>query len=269
MAVTGKPSISDPRAFDLRAFQGAVSNIRQRIEALERESAALLGAIGILRSSSSSSGGTSTTIVGTGTVSSVAATVPNFLEISGSPITAVGTLAFSLATQQASKVFAGPVSGADAVPTFRQLEWEYDIPLISTLPAAASGVDGSEIILIERYGQFLWATIADLAALLSTSTFFWNDEPGDRAITSGDMENGISASGASGMQTLTIPSGLTGNAVLIYQAGAGGVQVVAQSGVTLNVRSGLTTELAGQYAVATLIRRAADEWFICGDLATI
>ena len=31
----GKPAITDPRSFDLRAFQGAVRNIRERIEFIE------------------------------------------------------------------------------------------------------------------------------------------------------------------------------------------------------------------------------------------
>lgn len=56
-----------------------------------------------------------------GTVTSVAATVPSFLSVSGSPITTSGTLAFSLATQAANLVFAGPASGAASAPTFRTL----------------------------------------------------------------------------------------------------------------------------------------------------
>jgi hypothetical protein len=40
----GTPSISDPRANDLRAFQTAVSNIRQRIEAIETQAAQNTGA---------------------------------------------------------------------------------------------------------------------------------------------------------------------------------------------------------------------------------
>jgi len=57
----------------------------------------------------------------TGTVTSVAATVPSILTLSGTPITTSGTLAFSLATQTANKVFAGPTSGSAAAPTFRSL----------------------------------------------------------------------------------------------------------------------------------------------------
>lgn len=58
---------------------------------------------------------------GSGTVTSVAMTVPNILSVSGSPIIGAGTLAVTLANQSANVVFAGPVSGGAAVPTFRSL----------------------------------------------------------------------------------------------------------------------------------------------------
>lgn len=64
---------------------------------------------------------------GSGTVTSVAATFPNFLSVSGSPITTSGTLAVSLATQTANTVFAGPTSGGAATPAFRGLV-SADIP---------------------------------------------------------------------------------------------------------------------------------------------
>ncbi len=64
---------------------------------------------------------------GSGTVTSVAATVPSILSVAGSPITTSGTLALSLATQTANQVFAGPTSGGAATPTFRALA-SADIP---------------------------------------------------------------------------------------------------------------------------------------------
>ena len=64
---------------------------------------------------------------GSGTVTSVAATVPSILSVTGSPITTSGTLALSLATQTANQVFAGPTSGGAATPTFRALA-SADIP---------------------------------------------------------------------------------------------------------------------------------------------
>lgn len=74
---------------------------------------------------------------GSGTVTSVAATVPSILAISGSPITTSGTLAISLATQSANQVFAGPTTGAAATPTFRTLV-DADIPNTITIDLAAT-----------------------------------------------------------------------------------------------------------------------------------
>lgn len=59
--------------------------------------------------------------VGVGSVTSVDATVPSILTISGNPITTSGTLAFDLATQNANRVWAGPTTGGAATPTFRSL----------------------------------------------------------------------------------------------------------------------------------------------------
>lgn len=58
---------------------------------------------------------------GTGTVTSVAQTVPAEFSIAGSPITTSGTLAITKATQAANLVWAGPTTGAAAQPTFRAL----------------------------------------------------------------------------------------------------------------------------------------------------
>jgi len=74
---------------------------------------------------------------GSGTVTSVALTVPNIFSVSGSPITTSGTLAVSVANQSANRVWAGPATGADAAPTFRALV-AADIPDLSSVYAAAS-----------------------------------------------------------------------------------------------------------------------------------
>lgn len=65
-----------------------------------------------------------------GTVTSVALTVPAELSVSGSPVTTTGTLAVTKATQNANKVWAGPTNGADAQPAFRALV-AADIPAIA------------------------------------------------------------------------------------------------------------------------------------------
>ncbi len=58
---------------------------------------------------------------GSGTVTSVGLSLPSIFSVSGSPVTTSGTLTGTLANQNANLVFAGPNTGAAAVPTFRAL----------------------------------------------------------------------------------------------------------------------------------------------------
>ncbi len=58
----------------------------------------------------------------------------------------------------------------------------------------------------------------------------------------------------------------TGTFINVTQYGAGATTIVAGSGVTIRNRNGLV--LGGQYAVATLYKRGANEWLAGGDLAT-
>lgn len=73
-------------------------------------------------------------------VTSVGLTAPAIFSVSGSPVTGSGTLALSLATQAANRVFAGPTTGADATPTFRALV-AADIPTIAASQVTAPGSD--------------------------------------------------------------------------------------------------------------------------------
>lgn len=82
------------------------------------------------------------TVVGTGTVTNVAMTVPSILSVSGSPITNTGTFAVTLANQNANLVFAGPGSGAAAAPTFRSLV-NLDFP--SGFVVAGTGLTGGSL----------------------------------------------------------------------------------------------------------------------------
>ncbi len=104
-----------------------------------------------------------------GTVTSVAATVPSFLTVSGSPITDAGTLAVDLADQQAGEVFAGPLTGTGK-PAFRGLA-SVDIP----------DLDAAKIIS----GIFGIGRIPDLDAAKITSGVF--DSARIPALTSGQI----------------------------------------------------------------------------------
>ncbi len=80
---------------------------------------------------------------GSGTVTSVAMTVPSgIFTILGSPITSSGTLQVGLVNQLANTVWCGPTSGAESVPTFRLLVSD-DIPNLSAskITSGTLGVD--------------------------------------------------------------------------------------------------------------------------------
>lgn len=82
--------------------------------------------------------GTTLNASGTGGgVSSVGLDLPaSVFDVSGSPVTASGTLTGTLVAQAANRVWAGPATGADAEPTFRALV-EGDLPDLSGLYALA------------------------------------------------------------------------------------------------------------------------------------
>lgn len=70
-------------------------------------------------------------LVSAGAVTSVALSLPtSIFDVSGSPVTTTGTLTATLDTQSANHVWAGPISGAAATPTFRGLD-AADIPTLT------------------------------------------------------------------------------------------------------------------------------------------
>jgi len=73
----------------------------------------------------------------TGTVTSVALSLPNIFSVSGSPVTTSGTLTGTLASQTAATVFAAP-NGSNGTPSFRALV-AGDIPDLSSEYLPISG----------------------------------------------------------------------------------------------------------------------------------
>jgi hypothetical protein len=81
---------------------------------------------------------------GSGTVTSVALSLPAIFSVSGSPVTVSGTLTAALATQTANMFFAGPSSGSAAAPTFRTIA-PVDLPISSSSAFGAAKCDGTTI----------------------------------------------------------------------------------------------------------------------------
>lgn len=72
---------------------------------------------------------------GSGTVTSVALSMPSEFSVSGSPVTTSGTLTVDKANQNANQVFAGPSTGSAAAPTFRSLV-AADLPNTAVTPGS-------------------------------------------------------------------------------------------------------------------------------------
>jgi hypothetical protein len=79
-----------------------------------------------------------------------------------------------------------------------------------------------------------------------------------------EMDNGSA-------RTITVPPNAsvafpTGTIVEVYQAGAGVVSIAPGAGVTIRSQGSLL-DLDGQYATASLRKRATNEWVLTGELA--
>src|SRR5229473_7313992 len=70
---------------------------------------------------------------GSGTVTSVSVTAPSEFTATGNPITSSGAISINKNNQNANLVYAGPVSGGAAVPTFRSLA-------LADIPTSSSGI---------------------------------------------------------------------------------------------------------------------------------
>jgi hypothetical protein len=112
-----------------------------------------------------------------GSVSSVALTMPGIFAVGGSPVTTAGTIAVTLANVNANLVFAGPVSGGAAAPTFRALvsaDFPSGVgtvqsvaasltapaiftPSVTGSPVTASGTLALALALVPQNANAVWA----------------------------------------------------------------------------------------------------------------
>jgi hypothetical protein len=156
---------------------------------------------------------------GSGTVTSVALTVPAEFSVSGSPVTTSGTLAVSKATQSANTVYAGPTTGSAAAPAFRTVV-PADLPLASSSAFGAVKVDGT--------------TITASAGVISAA-----GGGGGGAYPLTFVQESIYTSGGSNVTsyTVTFPQTLaaSGNTAFILLAGDGSSTVGVPAGWTTDI----------------------------------
>lgn len=113
---------------------------------------------------------------GSGTVMSVAATVPPEFTISGSPITTAGTLAITKSAQSGNSVWASPANGSSGTPAFRSL-------VGADLPAPAATTLGGVKSLAAVTHQ--WVDSISTAGAPHASQPAFTDVSGTLAISQG------------------------------------------------------------------------------------
>jgi len=129
----------------------------------------------------------------------------------------------------------------------------------STTAAAHAGNAVVRMVLTKRQLESLMTTL------------FANNQTGTSyTLVLGDAGLVVECNNGSAV-TLTVPPNSSvafpvGTVLEVFQQGAGQVTITAGVGVTIRSRNGL--KLAGQYAVASLRKRATDEWVCAGDTTT-
>lgn len=116
-----------------------------------------------------------------GTVTSVALTMPAIFSVAGSPITSSGTFAVTLATETANTVWAGPASGAAATPTFRTLT-QADLPYPTVVTKLANytllTTDNNTRFLLDTSGGTFNLTLLSASSATSGYGFYLVDKKG-------------------------------------------------------------------------------------------
>lgn len=171
-----------------------------------------------------------------GTVTSVALTMPAEYSVAGSPITTFGTLAVTKAVQNANKGYFGPTTGADDVPAFRALV-DDDIPAALTLVGGTVNNTpiGASIPNTGVFTNISATTFADLTEASTPSTPSANHQR-LFAINDGLTGSGFTILAALDDGGLLLRHGYVTWAILKNVTGS---TIAAHKAVYFNVASGL------------------------------
>jgi hypothetical protein len=204
---------------------------------------------------------------GSGSVTSVALSLPSIFSVSGSPVTTSGTLTGTLNTQTANTVFAGPSTGSAATPTFRALV-SADIPSLNYV-TSVSGTSPISVTL--GYTPTVSITQAGASSngyLSSTDWNTFNNKGSVTSVSGTGSVNGITLTGtvtSSGSLTLggtlsgignsqltnsTISGVALGNNLFNLTAGTG---VSFSSGTTYNGSAAITINATGSGGTVTSV----------------
>lgn len=145
---------------------------------------------------------------GSGTVTSVGLSTPDQFSVSGSPVTASGTLGLTWVSQAVNTVLAGPSSGSSAAPSFRSLV-SADIPSLDTSKI------GSGVLGVGFGGT--GTTNRTLTNSTAVTTVDWQN----RSLAGGDWSAsaGMALGTSSGTTAGTVRYDVTGKVVETYADG--------------------------------------------------
>ncbi len=148
--------------------------------------------------------------------------------ITNSPITSSGNLTFTLNTQSANTVFAGPSSGSAAQPTFRSLV-SADIPAINLASNSSGGVTG--ILGVANGGTGLNLGASFGAVIAGSGSYQITTLPlGNTSYVSGILGTANGGTGqSSNWNQYGVVYGLNSTALASTSAGTAGYPLVANS----------------------------------------
>lgn len=197
---------------------------------------------------------------GDGSVTSVALTAPtDIFNVSGSPVTTSGTLALTLDTQLANRVWAGPTTGSPATPAFRALV-AADLPTVPTSKGGTglTGVGSADQLLkMDITGTNLeYATLSagssKVTVTLGSGSIVLDVDQSAMSLTSigGTLsiaKGGTGATTAQNARLALLPS-VTGNALKVLRVNAGAtdyeVATISTGITTLNTLTSATQTFA-------------------------
>lgn len=183
-----------------------------------------------------------------GTVTSVALSLPAEFTVTGSPVTSIGTLAAAWASETQHYVMAAP-SGSSGTPSFRALVAS-DIPALSYIGGSTGSTDNA-LLRADGTGAATAQATSVIVSDANEITGYYgaiNLQTGTTyTLASSDAGKIVECSNSSAI-TVTLPNSLgAGFTCTVVQTGAGQVTFSAASGASFAAYSS-KTKIAGQDA---------------------